>query len=136
MTFNDYVTLTDNVPQTIMELILARIAEWTMSTDGAENTALKAQYTSSWRVFTVAHCIIRPESDIVMGTAHRNVRNGVVDQTAWVAGDLTNAEPLSGGTGEKSLNSPNGGNTVDIGSRVLFQNSGGDVKVWLDVAVN
>lgn len=136
--FNGNVVLPDDTPMTYQQLILAAIAARTYSATGAVNTREKAAATSRFTATPVAELSCWPRGDIYIMDAFKGVRNGAV-----IAGQLLEADfTLSPGGGQiivatqgKDYASGFHANGVDIGSRVVYQHSGADVVIDLDVCI-
>lgn len=124
--FNGSVVLVDGVPATMQELVQAAIAA--RDYGSAAKTAAEGSRFQGGRM---GEGFLRPTADIYMIDAYKGIKaTGKVDTASWAAVDFT-AEPGGGeliaqGV-EKHFN-----NGVDIQSRVLFQNSGGNVTVYCD----
>ena len=129
--FNQAVSLEDDTPATITELILAAIA----ARDGVTPQQI-ADEQSHFKSTPAGHCLIKPDGDILMLAAHRDVHNCVVDQTAWAEADFADAEPLVAGEVKNLTGDRGAGNQVNICSRILYQKSGDAVNVWLDVQID
>lgn len=133
--FNGSVVLPNNTPLTLQQLIAAAITARTYpaGATGAEQAAID-RFGGG---LLARQSIIRPLGDIYMLDAYAGVLNGVVsanDGVVLAAGHFT-AEPGGGellqANMEKTL-----ADGVAPGSRVLFQNTGGDVVIYLDISTN
>lgn len=128
--FSGSVSLPNNTPMTIGELVQAAIAARTYPTAQAETDAINRA-----NPLIVGEGFVRPKvTDVWMIDAYKGVRNGVVIAADWAAGDFT---MVPGGAqqliAEESTHFNNG---VDLATRVLFQDSGAAVVLHIDVIIN
>lgn len=133
--FNGSVVLPDNTPLTLQQLIAAAITARTYPA-GATN-AEQAAIDRFGGGLLSRESIIRPLGDIYMMDAYAGVLNGTVsnnDGVTLAAGHFT-AEP-GGGELLAANMVKNLSNGVSPGSRVLFQNTGGDVVIYVDISTN
>lgn len=127
---NTSIVLANNTVKTILELLQAAIAARTYPSQPQED----AEVSHYGGGVHINEGFFRPVgSDVYMMDAYKGVLNGVADATL-LAADFTNApgggELVTADT-EKHFNFG-----LDLGSRVLFQNSGGNVTIYLDFSFN
>jgi hypothetical protein len=125
--FNGVVLLESGAFKTIQELIQAAIEARDYDTP-----TQKAEAKSRMNPCIVGEGFIRPAADVYMSDAYKGVRNGVVDQSAWAAGDFTQS-PGGGETLAADV-SRHFSNGVHLGGRVLY-NAGADVQIFVDVII-
>jgi len=127
MRFNGNLLLEDGAIKTISELIVAAMTARTY-----ESARSKTDAVNRMNPAIVAEGFIKPTGQAIYSIdAFKGVRNGVADSTVWNAGDFT-ALPGGGETLEADISRHfNGGE--DLASTVLYNGSGVDVTIYVDL---
>lgn len=124
-------TLPNDTPMTFLELALSIINARTFDADAGENTARKNAALSRARPLFAGEVFIEPSDNIYMVDAYKGVTNGVVVGADWADADFTaGGAVLAAGVSRRI------GNGANLNERVVYQNSGADVTVYLEIVKN
>lgn len=123
------VSLPNDSPKTIQELIQAAISARTYP--GAAGAQQKYDAASRITNLVAEEGFMIPAGDVYMIDAYKGNLNGVAVAASWVGADFTGVPGggivISGGI-SRHFN-----HGAALGSRVLYQNSGADMAIELDV---
>lgn len=127
-TFNGSIVLPHNTVKTLRELIREAIAARTHASAAHESDALLP-----FGGGTIREGFIRPTADVYMMDAYKGVQAGEAVAADWTTPDDFTDAPGGGdllaADTDKHFN-----HGVDLGNRVLYQNSGGDVTIYVDMS--
>lgn len=128
ISFNGSLVLPDDTPMTILEMVQAAIAARTYTTQAQEDAAV-----SRFAGARITEGFFSPATDVYMIDAYKGVGpNGKAVAASWAGADFTAAP--GGGEVIGADESKHFNNGVDLNSRVCYQNSGGDVVIYVDFA--
>lgn len=125
--FVGQVSLPNNSPKTYAELIRTAIEARVYPT-----TAAKQAHKDRFYPCVASEGFISNQSaaTVYEADAFKGATNGVADAAAFtLPGDLTSGYPIESGDAKHYLPK------VDLGSRLLYQNSGATINLYIDVII-
>lgn len=129
--YSGTIILHSNAPATIAELIVAAVKNRSYA-----NAAAQGEDVSRLNPCVVDDGFIKPiTADVLMLDSFKGTRNGAVvaGSGALAGGDFT-ASP-GGGLILPAGDSRHFSKSTDLGTRVLYQSTGGDVAIEVDVKI-
>ncbi|HKS27834.1 MAG TPA: hypothetical protein VJS44_08445 [Pyrinomonadaceae bacterium] len=129
--FNGSAVLTDDTVMTLQELLQAAITARTFPS-AQQRTDMVNRFVGGR---TIVNGFMHPMADIYMMDAYKGVRNGVTIAADWTTPDDFTDEPGGGELLEGDLRR-HFDHPIDIGNRVLYQNTGADVVIYFDVTLS